>query len=691
MENEFLSLHEVANILGVKPLTIHRMIHRGEIRATKMGRDWRFEKNEPERYLKEQESNSLLFLGMKHKSTKSLDKAIDCFKESTRIYPQNKKAHLELAKIYFENRKKDEMFYKWANARLEKVLELDTENIEAFSLLQKIGRPTLSQAPTLESIFKEKINQLSSFAKDIDKESHGFSEHTHNTARALSEMVNTMDAYSKGHSDKKAIYAAAIGHRLGLPQPQLEFIQIAAFLYDIGKIKIDKEILLKPGRLTQEELEVVKTHPKLGAEILKEAGLPEEIFLSALFHHESVDGKGYPHGLSGDEIPLSARIIKAIDIFSALISERPYRKPLSFDESMNELRKASGSVLDTNVVNVFLDVLSEDRDWIFKSSHPNKNIRFPIRKILIVDHDMWNANAIKGSLELNGFGAITARTGEDALQKIYEISPNLIIIESLLPDINGYALCKRLSADRRSSHIPIIILSNQSDVAEEITLLESGADYYMAKPFDLKELLTQIKALLRRVEQERSVSPLTGLPGTLSIEEEIIKRVMNFDKKFEVMDLDLDNFKVFNDVYGFLQGDEVIKLVAKILIDTFEKFGSNSDFIGHIGGDDFVAVTTPEHTDNICQEIISQFDARIKDLYHKEDLERGYIISKNRNHKDQKFPILTISIGCVSNLKRKITSHWEIGKIVSEVKEYAKSRQGSNYHRNMRVFEGVKI
>lgn len=688
MKKEFLTLYEVAKILGVKPLTIHRTIHRGEIKATKVGRDWRFEKGEPERYLKEQESNSFFSLGMKHKSVKNLDKAIEYFKEATKIYPQNPKAHLELGKIYFDNGKDDKIFYKWAKERFEKVLEFDAENIEAFSLLQKIN----SILPQESEGFEEKINQLATFAKDVNKDLSSFSEHTHNIAKTLSEMVNATDAYSKGHSEKKAIYAAAIGQRLGLSYPQLELIQISAFLYDIGKIKIDKEILLKPGRLTQEELEIVKQHPELGAKILKEAGLPEEISSSALFHHESINGKGYPHGLSGEQIPLSARIIKAVDTFSALISERPYRKPLSFDESMNELKKASGFELDTNVVNALSDILSADKDWIFKSRHARKNMRFPIRKILIVDDDIWSAKAIKGSLELEGFGAITACTGKDALQKIYETSPDLIIIEILLPDINGGELCRRLSADRRSCHIPIIILTAHSDIAEEITVLESGADYYMAKPFDLRELLARIKALLRRVEQERYINPLTGLPGTLSIEEQIIKLVMNQEEKFEIMYLDIDNFKAFNDVYGFLQGDEVIKLVAKILIETFEKFTSKSDFIGHIGGDDFIAITIPECTDKICQEIISQFDLRIKDLYQKEDIKRGYVISKNRSTgESQKFPILTISIGCVSNLKRRITSHWEIGEMVTEVKEYAKSRQGSNYHRDMRIFEGVKI
>jgi len=522
MEKEFLTLSEVAEILGVKPLTVYRMIHRDEIRATKMGRDWRFEKGEPERYLKEQESNRLFSVGMKYKSLKNFDKAIDCFKEATRIYPQNKKAHLEIGKIYFEKRKNDTLFLKWAKERFEKVLEPDSENREVFSYLQEINS-TLLQKPLSESIFEKKINQLVNFTKGIDKEYQGFSEHTRSIAKALSEIVNEMDAYAKGHSEKKAIYTAAVGQRLGLSSLQLELIQIATFVYDIGKIKIDKEILLKPGKLNQEELEVVKQHPKLGAEILKEAGFPEEIFTSALFHHESIDGKGYLHGLSGEEIPLSARIIRAIDTFSALISERPYRKPLSFDEAINELKKGSGSELDTNVVNTFLEILLEDKDWIFQSGHPGKNLRIPIRKILVVDNDIWTAKAIKGSLELEGFMTITARTGEEALQKIYETSPDVVITEILLSDINGYELCKRLRADQYFSHIPIIILTSHSDLDEEITALESGADIYLAKPFEIQELLARIKALIRRIEQKHPVNLLTGLPERLSLKEEIIR------------------------------------------------------------------------------------------------------------------------------------------------------------------------
>ncbi|MFH1564102.1 MAG: HD domain-containing phosphohydrolase [Nitrospirota bacterium] len=716
IENGLLTLYEVAKILRVKPLTIHRMLHRDELKGTKIGRDWRFEKSEPERYLKEQESKGHFVIGMKFKAVNNLNKAIDCFKEATKAYPQNKKAHLELGKIYFDKREEDKIFYTWAKQRLEKVLNLDPENAEAFSLLEKINSTSLLETT---NIFEERINQLSDFAKanfdktifdkaifvkNIDKEHnkvslneasfneaslHDFPEHIHHTVKTLSEMVNDIDAYSKGHSEKKAIYASAIGQRLGIPYQQLEIIQMSAFLYDIGKIKIDKEILLKPGRLTQEELEVMKQHPRLGADILKEAGLPNEISSSALSHHESYDGKGYPHGLSGEEIPLIARIIKAVDTFGALVSERPYRKSLSFDESINELKRLSGSELDSNVVNTFLDVLSENKDWIFKGEHIRK--KFPIRRILIVNDDPWTAKAIKGSLELEGFGAITAQTGEDALQKIYESPPDLIITEILLPDINGYELCKRLSRETRSSHIPIITITTNSDIGEEIKVLESGADIYMVKPFNLRELVARVKALLRRVEQERAVSPLTGLPGTVSIEEEIIKRVLNHDEKFEVMYLDIDNFKTFNDVYGFLQGDEAIKLTAKILLESFENSGSKSDFIGHIGGDDFIAITTPERADNLCRKIISQFDLRIKDLYQEEDIKRGYIIKNSRNGEEEKFPILTLSIGCVNNSKRKIASYWEVGEIATEVKEYAKSRQGSSYHRDVRAFEGVKI
>ncbi|MDI6736510.1 MAG: response regulator [bacterium] len=695
MENGLLNLYEVAKILRVKPLTIHRMIHRDEVKGTKIGRDWRFEKTEPERYIKEQESKGHFTIGMKFKTVNNLNKAIDCFKEATKVYPQNKKAHLELGKIYFDKSQEDKIFSTWAKQRLEKVLELDSENAEAFSLLQKIVPDIRDIKPA--NIFEEKINQLSDFikttqtifVKDIAQGHHDFPEHIYNTIKVLSELVNDIDAYSKGHSEKKAIYTLAIGQRLGLTYQQLEIIQMAAFLYDIGKIKIDKEILLKPGRLTQEELEVVKEHPRLGADILKEAGLPDEISSSALFHHESYDGKGYPQGRSGEEIPLTARIIRAVDTFGALVSERPYRKPLSFDESVNELKRLSGVELDSNIVNTFLDILAEDKDWIFKGEYIKK--KFPIRRILIVNDDLWTAKAIKGSLELEGFGTIIAQNGEDALQKIYELPPDLIITEISLPDINGYELCKRLSRETRSSHIPIITITTGSDIGEEIKVLESGADIYMVKPFNLRELSARVKALLRRVEQERAVSPLTGLPGTVSIEEEILKRVLNHDEKFEIMYLDIDKFKTFNDIYGFLQGDSAIKITAKVLLESFEKFGSKSDFIGHIGGDDFIAITTPDRADNLCQEIISQFDLRIKDLYQEEDIKRGYTIRNSRDGKKEKFPLLTISIGCVNNLKRNLTSYWEVGEVATEVKEYAKSKQGSSYHRDVRAFEGIRI
>jgi diguanylate cyclase (GGDEF)-like protein len=184
--------------------------------------------------------------------------------------------------------------------------------------------------------------------------------------------------------------------------------------------------------------------------------------------------------------------------------------------------------------------------------------------------------------------------------------------------------------------------------------------------------------LLRRSARDLDANPLTRLPGNVSIINEIQGRI---DKKeaFAVCYIDLDKFKVFNDKHGFEKGDEVIKNTARILINSVQEKGMPQDFIGHIGGDDFVVVTTPDKAEGLCKNIIHNFDLMVPNLYTKQDKERGYIVAKDRQEKMRKIPFLSISIGIVTNEKREIKHVAEVAEIGAELKEYAKSLFGSNY------------
>lgn len=227
------------------------------------------------------------------------------------------------------------------------------------------------------------------------------------------------------------------------------------------------------------------------------------------------------------------------------------------------------------------------------------------------------------------------------------------------------------------------MLTSRSNTADIIAGLEAGADDYLCKPFEPLELVARLRALLRRVQQERSTNPLSGLSGNPAVEKEIKKRIVSGDK-FAVLYIDIDNFKAYNDTYGFLQGDEVIKFLAEILISAIQKAGTPNDFLGHIGGDDFIAITEPQKVEDVCHQLITSFDEGIKSFYSKKDWERGYVLTVDRQGREQLFPILSLSIAVVSNEQRKIDTHWLVGEIAAELKKYAKTFPGSIYVRDVR-------
>src|SRR6266496_2074053 len=186
--------------------------------------------------------------------------------------------------------------------------------------------------------------------------------------------------------------------------------------------------------------------------------------------------------------------------------------------------------------------------------------------VLIADDDRDIVRFVEVNLRLEGFEVITAHDGKDARAKALDLQPNLILLDVMMPGMDGYEVCTKLRADGRSAHIPVIMLTAKSLSADKVLGLTSGADDYISKPFDPMELVARVKTTLRRTREMRSVSPLTGLPGNVQIETEMQRRVAAADT-FAVLWLDLDNFKAFNDRYGFIRGDSAINYLAQVLRD----------------------------------------------------------------------------------------------------------------------------
>jgi len=305
------------------------------------------------------------------------------------------------------------------------------------------------------------------------------------------------------------------------------------------------------------------------------------------------------------------------------------------------------------------------------------------QRILIVDDDPDIRDILKITLSEEDYEVIEADNGEDALKLIRTKNPDLVLLDYKIPKIDGRQVCKIVKEDILLQHLPIIMVTGKGDIDDKVEGIYAGADDYIVKPFEPKELLARIRMVLRRTERDLEANPLTRLPGNVSILKELNKLIEK-NELFAVCYLDLDKFKAYNDKYGFERGDEVIRATARIIIKAVKNFGKETDFIGHIGGDDFVIITDPKTVDQLCQNIIEEFEKVSPTFYNEEDRKRGYIITKDRKGNEEKVPLLSISIGVVTNEYRKITHVAQIGEIGAELKALAKQRERSNYVKDRR-------
>ena len=256
--------------------------------------------------------------------------------------------------------------------------------------------------------------------------------------------------------------------------------------------------------------------------------------------------------------------------------------------------------------------------------------------------------------------------------------PDLIIInEDGLEDDSTIALCKYIR-NKDNAITPIIVVSSNKKEEHRIEVLKNGVEYYIPKPLNGQYFYYTIKNLSHLISSNRCISALTSLPGNVQIENELKRRIAS-KGIYAILYVDLDNFKAYNDKYGFMNGDEVIKLVAEIMKESLQKYGKRGDFLGHIGGDDFVAVVDYENAKKIGRNITKEFDKKIVDFYNEEDLKKGSIRVVNRKGKLEKYPIMTITVAMISNRYRKYTNTLEIGEEGTSVKKKAKTIPGSTF------------
>jgi diguanylate cyclase (GGDEF)-like protein len=304
--------------------------------------------------------------------------------------------------------------------------------------------------------------------------------------------------------------------------------------------------------------------------------------------------------------------------------------------------------------------------------------------ILVVDDDEDIVRVIRVNLQLEGYEVHMAHDGQEALDKALEAPPDLVLLDIMMPRMDGLTALKKMRSHPSLASTSIVLLTARGLTEDRVKGLELGADDYITKPFDVVEMLARVKAVLRRAKSARDTSPLTGLPGNFRIGQEIEERIET-DAPFALVYCDLDNFKAFNDHYGFMRGDQVIKYSGEVLQAAAEDVGDPNAFVGHIGGDDFVAVVDGHLAESYCKAVIERFDDGVLDFYDTADALRGYIEVVDRRGERYAFPVVSMSMGVVTNTGRPIASQWEASAVAVEMKEFAKKQHGSAYRVDRRT------
>jgi len=304
-------------------------------------------------------------------------------------------------------------------------------------------------------------------------------------------------------------------------------------------------------------------------------------------------------------------------------------------------------------------------------------------KILLVDDEEEARRPLAVDLNERGYAVFELGEGSATLEAVRFWEPDLVLLDLRLPDADGMDILRALKEDWRTSQTAVICLSAEQRPEEKARAFQLLADDYVTKPYSLVELMARIEAVLRRKESELSTSPSTRLPGNVAIERALRQRLAS-GEPLAVCYADLDNFKAYNDAYGFLKGDGVIHQTARVLVEAVRELGNPEDFVGHIGGDDFVVLTTPEKAEAICRRVVEEFDQVIPLYYDAEARARGYIETLDRRGRPTRFPLMSITLVIVTNEHRTLRHPGQVADIAAELKQKAKMLPGSVILRDRR-------
>lgn len=299
-------------------------------------------------------------------------------------------------------------------------------------------------------------------------------------------------------------------------------------------------------------------------------------------------------------------------------------------------------------------------------------------KILVADHSRLHRTLAADILAKSGYATVQAETGGRALEMVNSESPDLVVLDTLMPDMDGADVIHRLKNDPFTHHIPVLITSVQEEQPAAAPSLHLGADGFLVKPFQSEDLVANVEALLRRSYQFNS---LTKLPAAPYVHRQINARLAQ-NQPTAVVYTDLDHFRPFNQAYGHAAGDQVLLNVAHLLVETLPSQGA---FVAHLGSDDFIAVLAPETAETFAQTVVEHFRELRGQFYAPEDLVRSHILVEGRRGEQRPVPLMTLSAAMVSNDRRVLINYIQVSDLLAEVMRYLKAQGGGNWARDRRT------
>ncbi len=286
-------------------------------------------------------------------------------------------------------------------------------------------------------------------------------------------------------------------------------------------------------------------------------------------------------------------------------------------------------------------------------------------RLLIVEDDFDISNMLRIYFSGQGYDVDVAMRGGDALEKTRQVMPHLIVLDIMLPDINGYEVCRNLRLSTRTSHIPVIFLTQKDERSDRLQGLELGADDYITKPFDIDELKLRVNNAIKRSERESLTDPQTGLPAGRLIEDQL-RQVIRKRRGWSFLDIRINFFDAFKDVYGFIAANDVLSFTAMMIGEVVDELGTPDDFVGHAGGDNFIVISTDEACPNIRQRLKSRFKEEVLSHYNFMDRQQGYIMAPDESGKIEQTPLMSLAVGIVSPSTHSFADIREITELAAE-------------------------